>query len=79
MTIAKNWLIFVLVVTFGGAVAGMFAGGITGAILSVMGSPQLIQIAAGIAGFVAGLPVSYLAFRWRVKRLLCDVSGDTFA
>ena len=80
MTIAKNWLIFFLVATFGGAVAGMFAGGIIGAILGAMGSPmQSIQIASGIAGFVAGLPVSYLAYRWRVKRMLCDVSGDTFA
>lgn len=80
MAIAKNWMIFILVATIGGALAGMFAGAIVGFTFGMLGaSMQVLPLASGLSGFVAGLPVSYLTYRWRVKRLLhqaFEVPGD---
>ena len=66
-----NWLLFFLVSVIGGAVAGAVGGGIVGGLLGAVGQPmRAIQIASGVAGFVLGLPVSYLTYRWTVKRLM---------
>ena len=55
----------------------MLAGAVVGFFLGALGSPiQTIQIAAGIAGGVLGLLVSYFTFRWRIKCLLEKTGGS---
>lgn len=74
--IALAWFLFVVVATIGGAVAGAIGGMVIGAVLGGAGqSMQTIQVASAFAGFFAGLPVSWLTFRWQVRRLLAKASA----
>jgi len=74
-TIVWSWLIFMVVSLIGSSVAGGLAGGICGGVLRVLGCPlPLLRSICGIAGFTAGLSVSYVTFRWLVKRLLRSIS-----
>jgi hypothetical protein len=62
--IALAWFVFFLMATFGGALAGGLAGGVVGFIMGANGAhPNTIRVAGMVAGFVIGLPVSYLSFR----------------
>lgn len=76
--IALAWFLFVVVATIGGAVAGAFAGAFIGGVLGGIGQPtQAIRIVSALAGFFAGLPVSWLTFRWQVRRLLAKASATS--
>ena len=72
----RAWILFFLVATIGGAVAGAIATGILHFLLSVAGvSVESIHFAAAWARFVVALPISYGAFRWAVLHL-CLPSGS---
>jgi hypothetical protein len=67
----KSWALFFLLSSVGGALTGAIAGGVVGAVLGGSGVPiSSIRIATGIVGFVAALPISYLAFRWSAAKYL---------
>jgi hypothetical protein len=67
----KAWLIFVIsstVIAFG---AGIAVGFVVGAMLGVAGvSIEQIQTICGVLGFVLGLVVSFLIFRWVIERYI---------
>lgn len=72
--IFKQWLVFFLASTIFGFLAGAAAGGFVGFILGMaQASMQTVRLAAMVAGFIAGLPVSYLCFRMCVKNLLARI------
>jgi len=78
-TILKAWGVFFILALVSGCVAGAIAGGLTGVlVVSVTGSEGNIPLYAGIAGFVAALPFSYLSFRFSVRKFLSvdAVSAD---
>lgn len=67
----KSWAIFALIATLGGFVAGFIVGAVIGAIMGFSGaSAQSIQIAGSIGGFIIGLPISYLTFKWSVNKYI---------
>lgn len=64
----KSWIIYFVLSLVLCAVAGGIVGFILGAIMGGAGfSIQQIQVICGIAGFIAGIPVSFLLFRWAVS------------
>ena len=72
-TMLKAWSVFFILALVSGLIAGAFAGGLTGVlVVSVTGSEGNIPIYAGIAGFVAALPFSYLSFRFSVRKFLAN-------
>jgi len=77
-TMLKAWSVFFVLALVSGLIAGAFAGGLTGVlVVSVTGSEGNIPIYAGIAGFVAALPFSYLSFRFSVRKFLAnDLVGN---
>ena len=67
----KAWALFVLCASVGGFIAGAVVGGILGAFLGAAGfSISIIKLLCGGAGFLAGLPISYLFFRMFVAHFL---------
>lgn len=67
----KTWGLFALCATAGGFIAGAVVGAILGGVLGGAGaSIKTIRLVCGIAGFIAGLPVSYLFFRVFVSRFI---------
>ncbi|MBL0189253.1 MAG: hypothetical protein IPP97_26360 [Candidatus Obscuribacter sp.] len=75
----KSWLIYTGINVLGSAIAGFLAGGTLGAIIGVaLGSSghslneirTIVQPIGAIAGFLAGLPVSYFTFKWSVNKFL---------
>src|SRR5436190_4533898 len=67
----KAWALFTLCATVGGFIVGAVVGGIIGGALGAAGVPiQTITFVCAGAGFIAGLPVSYLFFRLFVSRLI---------
>ena len=69
----KAWFVFFLsasVIGFiGGAIIGFFIGfGSAVAGLDV----GFIRIASGIGGFIVSMPVSYLCYRFTVKKFIVD-------
>lgn len=73
----KAWLLFALVSLFGGFIAGAVVGGVLGGILGAAHFPvKTIAIVCGFAGFLAGLPISYLCFRFVVKHFIVKKLAD---
>lgn len=67
----KSWAIFALITNVGGLLAGFLLGAIIAAIMSFLGIPaQFIQIAGGIGGFIIGLLISYVTYKWSVKKYI---------
>ena len=67
----KTWAAYVVCETIGGFIAGAIAGGILGFILALAGvHSSSLKLWGGIAGFIAGLPVSYGFFRFFVSQML---------
>lgn len=67
----KTWGLFVICATVGGFIAGAIAGAVVGAALGVAGVPiRAIRLMSGGAGFIAGLPISYLCFRLFVSQFI---------
>ena len=67
----KAWALFALCATVGGFLAGALVGGILGAGLGAAGVPiRTIKLVCGGAGFIAGLPISYLFFYLFVSRFI---------
>jgi hypothetical protein len=67
----KSWLMFFLIATVGGGVVGAIFGMVLGAILGAAGvSPTSIAPICGVAGFVLGIPISFLSFQWSVRRFV---------
>ena len=70
----RTWALFFICSAIGSALAGAVGGGIAGAVLGIAGitprgDPKEFMIITTIAGFLAGLPVSYFFFRLSVSRL----------
>ena len=69
----KAWLVFFLVATLGGGIAGFVAGATLGAIMGMDGAEiEAIQIGGKVIGFLAALPVSFLVYRWSVRRFVIN-------
>lgn len=67
----KAWIMFFLIATVGGAVAGGIVGLFLGMILGVAGvGLGAVKLACGAAGFLAGIPISYFTFRWVVEEFV---------
>jgi len=67
----KAWALFWVLATFGGLVLGAVAGGILGAILGAAGLQiQTIKIICGVFGFLLGIPLSYVLFRWSIAKFI---------
>ncbi|MCP3962821.1 MAG: hypothetical protein GY719_33705 [bacterium] len=66
------WILFFLCATVAGALAGAIFGGIAGFMLGASGvtDATTLQIAGGIMGFIVGLPISYLCFRFFVGKFI---------
>jgi Na+/proline symporter len=75
------WFLFWLGATIFGAIAGFMAGAFAGVLVALLSiefvSPQL---AGGMAGFIVGIPVSYICFRLSVMKYLlprAEVQGGS--
>jgi len=67
----KAWLAFAVISAVGGFVAGGLAGFFVGFVLGASGvEMEVIKPVCAGAGFLAGLPVSYLAYAWTVRHLV---------
>ncbi|UCE99946.1 MAG: hypothetical protein JSV82_02450, partial [Planctomycetota bacterium] len=67
----QAWLIFFLVSATAGFLLGALAGGLIGGILGAAGiEVGIIKLIAGVAGFILGLPVSYICYRWTVSKFI---------
>jgi len=67
----KAWVIFALVATVGGFLAGAVAGFVLGFILGAVGSTiTTVKWTCAAAGFIAGLPVSFYTFKWAVSEFV---------
>jgi ABC-type uncharacterized transport system permease subunit len=75
----KTWGLFALCATIGGFIAGALVGAILGGVLGGAGaSLKTIKVVCGTAGFIVGLPISYLFFRLFVSRFIVHkLSGQT--
>jgi hypothetical protein len=72
-TMLKAWGVFFVLALISGLIAGAVAGGLTGVIVvAVTGSEGNTPLYAGLAGFVAALPFSYLSFRFAVRKFLVN-------
>ena len=72
-TMLKAWGVFFVLALISGLIVGAIAGGLTGVIVvAVTGSEGNTPLYAGIAGFVAALPFSYLSFRFAVRKFLAN-------
>ena len=69
----KPWVVFALIALFGGMLVGAIAGAVIGVILGAAGvSLKTIPIITGGVGFLLGLPVSFLSYRWSVKKYIVE-------
>ena len=67
----KTWGLFALCATLGGFIAGALVGAVLGGALGAAGaSVNTIKVVCGTAGFIVGLPISYLFFRLFVSRFI---------
>ena len=68
---AKAWVLFFVLATVCGFLAGLFVGAVAGFILGVAGTDleKVRLICAGL-GFLVGLPISYACYRWSVRRFI---------
>jgi hypothetical protein len=67
----KAWVIFFIVGAVCGGIAGFFASGILGSFLGIIGADvEIIKLACVVAGFIVGIPISFVCYRWSVKRFI---------
>ncbi len=71
----KAWLIFFVVGTIGGFVAGAVVGGVAGFVLALVngGDANAVsqkQLLFNALGFVVGIPISYVVYRWSVSSFI---------
>ena len=70
--IFKAWLIYMILANVLGFLAGAAAGFVVGIVLAAAGHRDLdqVRLAAQVAGFIAGLPVSFIVFQRVVNRMI---------
>jgi integral membrane sensor domain MASE1 len=75
----KPWLIFFLVATVGGSLAGAVAGFFIGMTMGIIGSSlEQIRFICGVVAFAAGTVISFFTYKWSVKRfILSELSNKT--
>ncbi len=73
----KAWLLFFLVGTVGGGLAGLVLGSFLAAFLGAAGIPaaQMTRVLQ-IIGFLIGLPISYVTFRAVIGKYLLPKLWD---
>ncbi len=65
------WLVLYLGGAIGGLILGGIAGGMVGVVLGSAGVElSIIEWIAGIVGFVIGVALSYVLFRWLVASMI---------
>lgn len=69
----KSWLLFFLIATIGGAVAGGILGVVGGGVMGAGAVPMdRIILVCKILGFLAGMPISFFTFRWSVRTYIVE-------
>lgn len=73
----KSWLLFFLVASIGGAVAGGIVGVVVGGAMGAGEMPldRVVQICK-VLGFVVSMPISFFTFRWSVRTCIVDAMPD---
>jgi hypothetical protein len=67
----KAWGVFWVLSTVGGAVIGFVAGAMLGFVLGGLGfQARTIAVVCGGLGFVLGIPLSYVLFRFSIRMFL---------
>jgi hypothetical protein len=73
----RAWLLFFVLASAGGAIAGGLAGLLLGVFFGLAGvGAGSIKLAAAVLGFALGAPISYFSFRWVVSQYIV---GETRA
>ena len=66
-----TWLVFTLIYLVVSTAIGFVSGFLIGLILNAMGaSVRLITTITGVVGFLVGLPISYVIFRFVVAHFI---------
>lgn len=69
----KSWLLFFVVASIGGAVAGGLFGLMAGGVMGAAGvSLPRITLVSRIVGFCISVPISFFTFRWSVRTYIID-------
>jgi len=72
----KAWLLFFVLATAGGAIAGGLSGLLLGVALTLANvGPGAIKVAAAAVGFALGAPISFFSFKWVVSQYLLREPG----
>src|ERR1051325_2428950 len=67
------WVLFFICATVGGAVVGAIGGGVIGGVMGALHvSHQVIRSVGVAVGFILGMPVSYLIFRFVVAKFIVE-------
>lgn len=67
----KTWLIYSLSSMVLSALCGMASGMVCGMIMGAAGVPlDTIKVVCGVLGFVLGLAISFIMFRWAVDKFI---------
>jgi hypothetical protein len=70
-TIAKAWIVYIVLSLVGWFVAGVLAGFIVGAALGAAGAPRpTIRTVCSAIGFLISIPISYASFHYSVRSFL---------
>jgi hypothetical protein len=73
----KAWAAFMACTTVCGFIVGVVAGAILGVLYAITGSDtSSLKLWGSIAGFFAGLPVSYAFFRLFVSKMIVSRLAD---
>jgi uncharacterized membrane protein len=69
----KSWMLFFLIASVGGALAGGVFGAVAGGMMGAGGVPlnRVVQICK-IIGFVVSMPISFFTFRWSVRTYIVE-------
>lgn len=69
----KSWLLFFLIATVGGGLAGMVVGALIGGAMGAAGVPVTqIAIVTGATGVIIGIPISFFTFKWSVSKYIVE-------
>jgi len=68
----KPWILFFIVGSVGGGIAGFIVGLFSGIIMTIAGveSQPMHALVGGVAGYIISIPISFLVYKWSVKKFV---------